>query len=266
MHARPSDDLWCVSPAHGRALTIARDHRPSAGGGIVKLDQGAVRSWPAPTSTPAATPSSFAPIRPRLPALPDHRNDPGRACPGRDLLHGGQALNGDRPASRAACSGALIGCPNTMALTRRALLLQCAAAPVAAAAGVGYAAGQEGDGATPHGDDHIVDFHGEHQAGIATPAQDRLHFAAFDVTAGTKATELRDAAQASGRAASVTMAGGQPIGERRRGLADRAARRHRRGARPHARQPHRHVRLRALPLRRPLRPRRPAANGPHRAS
>ena len=25
-------------------------------------------------------------------------------------------------------------------------------------------------------------FRGEHQAGIATPAQDRLHFAAFDVT------------------------------------------------------------------------------------
>ena len=25
-------------------------------------------------------------------------------------------------------------------------------------------------------------FHGAHQAGIVTPAQDRLHFAAFDVT------------------------------------------------------------------------------------
>jgi deferrochelatase/peroxidase EfeB len=27
-----------------------------------------------------------------------------------------------------------------------------------------------------------VPFHGEHQAGIVTPAQDRLHFVAFDVT------------------------------------------------------------------------------------
>ncbi len=27
-----------------------------------------------------------------------------------------------------------------------------------------------------------VPFHGEHQAGITTPAQDRLHFVAFDVT------------------------------------------------------------------------------------
>lgn len=27
-----------------------------------------------------------------------------------------------------------------------------------------------------------VEFHGPHQAGITTPVQDRLHFAAFDVT------------------------------------------------------------------------------------
>jgi deferrochelatase/peroxidase EfeB len=99
-----------------------------------------------------------------------------------------------------------------MALTRRALLASSgAAAAVAAAAGVGYAAGQEGDDTAPHGDSHIVDFHGEHQAGIATPAQDRLHFAAFDVTDGTKVTELRDLLK-EWTAASVTMAGGQPIG------------------------------------------------------
>jgi deferrochelatase/peroxidase EfeB len=99
-----------------------------------------------------------------------------------------------------------------MALTRRALLASGgAAAAVAAAAGVGYAAGQEGDDATPHGNSHIVDFYGEHQAGIATPAQDRLHFAAFDVTNGTKATELRDLLK-EWTAASITMAGGQPIG------------------------------------------------------
>jgi deferrochelatase/peroxidase EfeB len=99
-----------------------------------------------------------------------------------------------------------------MALTRRALLASSgAAAAVAAAAGVGYAAGQEGDDATPQGDRHIVDFHGEHQAGIATPAQDRLHFAAFDVTDGTTATQLRDLLK-EWTAASITMAGGQPIG------------------------------------------------------
>jgi deferrochelatase/peroxidase EfeB len=99
-----------------------------------------------------------------------------------------------------------------MALTRRALLASGgAAAAVAAAAGVGYAAGQEDDDATPRGDSHIVAFYGEHQAGIATPAQDRLHFAAFDVTDGTKATELRDLFK-EWTAASITMAGGQPIG------------------------------------------------------
>ena len=34
-------------------------------------------------------------------------------------------------------------------------------------------------------------FHGRHQAGIATPAQDRLHFAAFDVEEGLRADDLR---------------------------------------------------------------------------
>jgi deferrochelatase/peroxidase EfeB len=99
-----------------------------------------------------------------------------------------------------------------MALTRRALLASGgAAAAVAAAAGVGYAAGQEGDDSAPRGDSHIVDFHGEHQAGIATPVQERLHFAAFDVTAGTTARDLKELLQ-EWTAAAATMAGGQPIG------------------------------------------------------
>jgi deferrochelatase/peroxidase EfeB len=100
-----------------------------------------------------------------------------------------------------------------MALTRRALITSGgAAAAVAAAAGVGFAAGQEGgDDAAPGGATHVVPFHGEHQAGIATPAQDRLHFAAFDVEPGVKATDLRDLMKAWTQAAA-TMAGGQPIG------------------------------------------------------
>jgi deferrochelatase/peroxidase EfeB len=99
-----------------------------------------------------------------------------------------------------------------MALTRRALLASSgAAAAVAAAAGVGYAAGQEDDDAKPHGDSHTVDFHGEHQAGIATPAQDRLHFAAFDITDGTTPAQLKDLLQ-EWTAAAATMAAGQPIG------------------------------------------------------
>jgi deferrochelatase/peroxidase EfeB len=32
----------------------------------------------------------------------------------------------------------------------------------------------------------VIEFHGAHQAGIVTPAQDRLHFAAFDVTTDSR--------------------------------------------------------------------------------
>ncbi|HET7445736.1 MAG TPA: iron uptake transporter deferrochelatase/peroxidase subunit [Solirubrobacterales bacterium] len=67
-------------------------------------------------------------------------------------------------------------------ITRRRLL----ASAGIGAAGVGLGAGgyllgtenaeaQEGEGTG------IVPFYGEHQAGIDTPAQDRLHFAAFDI-------------------------------------------------------------------------------------
>ena len=71
-----------------------------------------------------------------------------------------------------------------------------AAAAVAAAAGVGFAAGQDGgDDGTPDAGDHVVPFYGEHQSGIATPAQDRLHFAAFDVEPGVRAADLRDLLQ-----------------------------------------------------------------------
>lgn len=100
-----------------------------------------------------------------------------------------------------------------MALTRRALLVSGGAtAAAAAAAGVGYAAGQDtGDDGTPAGGSHVVDFHGTHQAGIATPAQDRLHFAAFDVTDGVSAAQLRDLMKDWTQAAA-TMAGGRAVG------------------------------------------------------
>lgn len=37
----------------------------------------------------------------------------------------------------------------------------------------------------------VVAFHGDHQAGVTTPPQERLMFAAFDLTLGS-AGELRD--------------------------------------------------------------------------
>ncbi|WP_329024758.1 MULTISPECIES: iron uptake transporter deferrochelatase/peroxidase subunit [unclassified Streptomyces] len=59
----------------------------------------------------------------------------------------------------------------------------------AAAAGVGVAAARSGDGGgSPAADSGAaVPFHGAHQAGIATAVQDRLHFAAFDVTTEDRA-------------------------------------------------------------------------------
>ncbi|KAA6217344.1 iron uptake transporter deferrochelatase/peroxidase subunit [Streptomyces filamentosus] len=53
----------------------------------------------------------------------------------------------------------------------------------AAVAGGAVALTRDGDATTPVADSGAaVPFHGAHQAGIATAVQDRLHFAAFDVT------------------------------------------------------------------------------------
>ncbi|MEW1720703.1 iron uptake transporter deferrochelatase/peroxidase subunit [Streptomyces sp. NPDC093109] len=61
----------------------------------------------------------------------------------------------------------------------------------AAAAGGAAAALRDGDGGDTTGaaadSGAAVAFHGRHQAGIATPVQDRLHFAAFDVTTDDRA-------------------------------------------------------------------------------
>ncbi len=65
---------------------------------------------------------------------------------------------------------------------RRALSL--AGVTAAAGVGAGVAAGRatpEAPASPPDPDVLSYPFHGEHQAGITTPAQDRLHFAAFDV-------------------------------------------------------------------------------------
>ncbi|WP_326566242.1 iron uptake transporter deferrochelatase/peroxidase subunit [Amycolatopsis rhabdoformis] len=63
-----------------------------------------------------------------------------------------------------------------------------------ALAGAGAAAGvgidRSGGGSTAQAATTTVDFHGAHQAGIVTPTQQNLHFAAFDVTT-TDVGELR---------------------------------------------------------------------------
>ncbi|MEU2440089.1 iron uptake transporter deferrochelatase/peroxidase subunit [Streptomyces rubradiris] len=83
----------------------------------------------------------------------------------------------------------------------------------AAVAGGAVAVAQSGDDADPAagGTGGAVDFHGAHQAGIATPVQDRLHFAAFDVKTDDREAFvqlLKDWTEAARR-----MTAGKPVGE-----------------------------------------------------
>jgi len=55
-----------------------------------------------------------------------------------------------------------------------------------------------------------VEFYGKHQAGIATPQQDRLHFASFDLTV-SDAGEVRDLMREWSEAAAK-MCAGKPVG------------------------------------------------------
>jgi deferrochelatase/peroxidase EfeB len=97
-------------------------------------------------------------------------------------------------------------------LSRRRLLGAAGAGALAGAAAIGAvevarAQGDEPD-VLPAGLGY--DFHGEHQAGIVTPAQDRLHFASFDVT-----TESRDELVAllkAWTAAAAAMTAGKAVG------------------------------------------------------
>src|SRR5580704_776436 len=75
--------------------------------------------------------------------------------------------------------------------------------PEATPAGAGETAGQNG---------LTVPFYGPHQAGIATPAQDRLAFGSLNVVAGATRADLRDLLR-EWTAAAARMAQGKLIGE-----------------------------------------------------
>ncbi|MFD4869321.1 iron uptake transporter deferrochelatase/peroxidase subunit [Streptomyces sp. NPDC058412] len=98
--------------------------------------------------------------------------------------------------------------------SRRAVLGWGGAGLALGAAAAGGAVAAFGDGSdmvSAAAAGSAVPFHGEHQAGIATAVQDRLHFAAFDVK--TKSREelvrlLKEWTEAARR-----MTAGQPVGE-----------------------------------------------------
>jgi len=96
-------------------------------------------------------------------------------------------------------------------LTRRRLL--GAAGVGAAGIGLGGVGGYLVGSETTDAEDGTgsVPFYGSHQAGIDTPAQDRLHFAAFDLV-DTSPAALRELMQEWSRAAAE-MTAGQMIGE-----------------------------------------------------
>ncbi|HEY6549670.1 MAG TPA: iron uptake transporter deferrochelatase/peroxidase subunit [Solirubrobacterales bacterium] len=96
-------------------------------------------------------------------------------------------------------------------LTRRRLLASAGvgAAGIGLGGAAGYLVGSEsaeasdGTGSVP--------FYGEHQAGIATPAQDRLHFAAFDLV-DPSPSALRELLQ-EWSAVAAEMTAGQMVGD-----------------------------------------------------
>ncbi|GAA2458831.1 iron uptake transporter deferrochelatase/peroxidase subunit [Actinomadura vinacea] len=90
---------------------------------------------------------------------------------------------------------------------RRVLGLSGAGLAAGAAAGAGVqravSAGRDGPPAE-------IPFHGAHQAGIVTPVQDRLHFAAFDVVTESRARLVRTLQEWTAAAAAMTA--GRPVG------------------------------------------------------
>ena len=103
--------------------------------------------------------------------------------------------------------------PRPTGVSRRRLLGYAGAGAAAGAAG--FASGMGTARATGLLDEGSADrypFYGRHQAGIVTPAQDRLYFAAFDVTATSRAELILLLRAWTAAAAAMTQ--GRQVGER----------------------------------------------------
>jgi len=102
-------------------------------------------------------------------------------------------------------------------ISRRGLFAGIAGAGLAGlavggGAGAGAALGIVGAGATGAGGQGTVyPVYGEHQAGIVTPAQDRLHFASFDLRASASRDDLIGLLK-DWTAAAVQLTAGQAVG------------------------------------------------------
>ncbi|MFJ9949813.1 iron uptake transporter deferrochelatase/peroxidase subunit [Kitasatospora sp. NPDC091207] len=99
-------------------------------------------------------------------------------------------------------------------ISRRAVIGWAGAGVAIGAAGVGSVAAatrQDEDAPAAAATAADLPFYGEHQSGIATPVQDRLHFAAFDVSATATRESLVKMLKEWTKAAAA-MTGGREVG------------------------------------------------------
>ncbi|MBV9315020.1 MAG: deferrochelatase/peroxidase EfeB [Pseudonocardia sp.] len=98
-------------------------------------------------------------------------------------------------------------------LSRRRLFGLTSAGVALAGAGVAVGTAARSPSGSPSGDaaTSAVAFHGEHQTGIITPAQDRVHFVALDVVT-TDRTQVVDLLKTWTRAAERMTAGAEMTG------------------------------------------------------
>jgi len=100
--------------------------------------------------------------------------------------------------------------------TRREFIARAGAAGLGATLGAGAGAAEAADANAPAGRPASVPFYGTHQAGIATPTQEHVHFLALDVVSDSVG-DLR-ALLAALSAAAARLTSGEPVGPLRTGV------------------------------------------------